>query len=178
MSKSTVMTGVYRAEEWIEQDKKFVENPAVGIQITVLEIPTNSLLVNTRGQHIGKFVFTALEAGQHQICLQGNSTHWFNPTTIKMSLEVAYGDANEQTKDHETKLGDMGMRVYELNRKVDEIKTEQNYQRDREIEFRNLSENINGRIVYWTFMQIAVIGVVCFWQVRHLRSFFQAKKLV
>lgn len=44
--------------------------------------------------------------------------------------------------------------------------------------FRDQSELTNSRVVWWTILQILVLGVTCFWQMRHLKQFFVSKKLV
>lgn len=48
---------------------------------------------------------------------------------------------------------------------------------EREAEFRDQSESTNARVVRWTLIQLAVLGVTCAWQLSHLRSFFIKQKL-
>ncbi|KAI8869703.1 hypothetical protein GQ42DRAFT_155955 [Ramicandelaber brevisporus] len=164
MIKGATMSGTYFAEEWSEPEKKYFINPSVGLQISVLEIPTNSMLVNTRGKHEGSFHFAALEPGQHKICLQANSTAWFNAPSFRVRLTTTYSTVHDDTKENSGKVDAMGKRIGELNRKIEEIKNEQREQRLMEFKFRRLSEKINKRIVWWTFTQIVVIGIVCFLQ--------------
>lgn len=49
---------------------------------------------------------------------------------------------------------------------------------EREAEFRDQSESTNARVVRWTLIQLAVLGVTCAWQLTHLRAFFVKQKLV
>lgn len=49
---------------------------------------------------------------------------------------------------------------------------------EREAEFRDQSESTNSRVVRWTLIQLAVLGVTCAWQLTHLRAFFVKQKLV
>lgn len=53
--------------------------------------------------------------------------------------------------------------------KVEDIRREQQYQREREADFRNLSEVLNSRAVWYSVAQIVVLVVTCAWQLRHLR---------
>jgi len=69
-------------------------------------------------------------------------------------------------------------RVRDLNNRIADIRREQSYQREREAEFRDQSELTNSRVVYWTLVQLVILGVTCLWQMRHLKHFFEAKKLV
>ncbi len=48
---------------------------------------------------------------------------------------------------------------------------------EREAEFRDQSEHTNSRVVRWTLIQLAVLGVTCAWQLSHLRAFFIKQKL-
>jgi len=48
----------------------------------------------------------------------------------------------------------------------------------REDRFRTTSESTNQRVLWWAIAQTLLLVIVGFWQMRHLRSFFEAKKLV
>jgi hypothetical protein len=73
---------------------------------------------------------------------------------------------------------DLTLRVRAVNDKVQNIRREQIYQRERERDFRDKSENTNSRVVNWTVIQMVVLGITGVWQVRHLSQFFKSKKLV
>jgi p24 family protein alpha len=48
---------------------------------------------------------------------------------------------------------------------------------EREAEFRDQSESTNARVVRWTLFQLVGLGIVCAWQLSHLRAFFIKQKL-
>uniref|UniRef100_A0A1I8I6E7 GOLD domain-containing protein n=1 Tax=Macrostomum lignano TaxID=282301 RepID=A0A1I8I6E7_9PLAT len=48
----------------------------------------------------------------------------------------------------------------------------------REEVFRHISESTNQRVLWWSILQTVILLGTGFWQMRHLKSFFQAKKLV
>jgi len=48
----------------------------------------------------------------------------------------------------------------------------------REDRFRETSESTNQRVLWWAIAQTLLLVTVGFWQMRHLRGFFEAKKLV
>ena len=56
--------------------------------------------------------------------------------------------------------------------KLEDIRREQQYQREREADFRNLSEVTNSRAVWYSVAQIVVLIVTCAWQLRHLKVRF------
>lgn len=48
----------------------------------------------------------------------------------------------------------------------------------REERFRQTSESTNQRVLWWSLLQTSVLIAMGYWQMRHLKSFFEAKKLV
>lgn len=72
----------------------------------------------------------------------------------------------EQDRSH---VSELASKVRDLNQKLEEIRREQQYQREREADYRNLSEATNGRAVWYSIAQILVLVTTCAWQLRHLR---------
>ncbi len=74
--------------------------------------------------------------------------------------------------------------VISMKRKINILKSffsrtkEQNYQRYREERFRATSDSTNQRVLWWSLAQLFVLVIAGFWQMRHLKGFFEAKKLV
>lgn len=48
----------------------------------------------------------------------------------------------------------------------------------REERFRGTSESTNQRVLWWSIVQTLILILTGIWQMRHLKSFFEAKKLV
>ena len=48
----------------------------------------------------------------------------------------------------------------------------------REERFRQTSESTNSRVLWWSLGQTCILIVMGAWQMRHLKTFFEAKKLV
>lgn len=48
----------------------------------------------------------------------------------------------------------------------------------REERFRQTSESTNKRVLWWSLAQVIVLVSMGFWQMRHLKTFFETKKLV
>ena len=48
----------------------------------------------------------------------------------------------------------------------------------REEHFREISDSTNARVLWWSLGQGLVLLIMGFWQMRHLKGFFEAKKLV
>lgn len=99
------------------------------------------------------------------------------------------------------KLTELQLRVRQLLDQVEQIQKEQNYQRVRqedtdalqpsfrsslfplslqyrEERFRMTSESTNQRVLWWSIAQTLILILTGIWQMKHLKSFFEAKKLV
>jgi hypothetical protein len=63
----------------------------------------------------------------------------------------------------------LASRLRDLNIKIEDIRREQQYQREREADYRDLSETTNSRAVWYSIAQIVVLILTCAWQLRHLR---------
>merc|ERR1712243_157054 len=121
------------------------------------------------------FTFTSHTPGEHVICLYSNSTKWFSGSQLRVHLDIQVGEhaidyANVAQKE---KLSELQLRVRQLLDQVEQITKEQNYQR-----FRQTSESTNQRVLWWALAQTGILLVMGAWQMKHLKSFFEAKKLV
>jgi len=88
------------------------------------------------------------------------------------------GEDNYKQVAQKEKLTELQLRVRQLMDQVTQIQKEQNYQRYREERFRATSESTNSRVLWWSILQTLVLVGAGVWQMRHMRTFFEAKKLV
>lgn len=128
----------------------------------------------------GRISFTSHTPGEHTICMYSNSTAWFSGSQLRVHLDIQVGEhaidyANVAQKE---KLTELQLRIRQLLDQVEQITKEQNYQRYREERFRQTSESTNSRVLWWSLAQTVVLLTMGVWQMRHLKSFFEAKKLV
>lgn len=87
-----------------------------------------------------------------------------------MHLDIIIGDAKpDHSPRNKQHINDLAERVRDLNAQIRDIKREQQFQREREVEFRNLSERTNTRAVYWSAIQLFVLLGTCIWQLQHLK---------
>ncbi|KAI8910632.1 emp24/gp25L/p24 family/GOLD-domain-containing protein [Powellomyces hirtus] len=175
----TTVVGNYRSEE-LNEAGQFVSNPVRGLQINV-ETESHVRVLSLRGKNEGRFVFSTAESGEYSICLFTVSPGWFSTATkTRLYLELVFGEARHDDPSDMKKeaLTDLGIQIRALSTKVANVRREQEYQREREAEFRNASEAANSHVQNWTILQLVVLSGTCVWQLRYLRNFFVAKKLV
>jgi hypothetical protein len=131
---------------------------------------TDEAVVRSRGPSEGRFTFTSHEAGDHSICLSTNYTSgWFSNKHIKLYLDIVAGATKRDAEHDRTHVGEVASKIRELNERLSAIRREQQYQREREALFRDLSERTNSRAVWYTIAQIVVLVATCTWQLRHLK---------
>ncbi|KAI0065609.1 hypothetical protein BV25DRAFT_1851095, partial [Artomyces pyxidatus] len=175
----TVVEGHYRALEWNEESQTYGINEELGILVEVTEMETDHPVVSTRGPPDGRFTFTSHEAGDHAVCLSTNySSTWFGPTAhIRLYLDVVVGSLKPDAEHDRSHISEIASKIRELNIKLEEVRREQQYQREREADFRDLSEETNSRAVWYSVAQIVVLLATCVWQLRHLKRFFEDRKM-
>ncbi|KAF9065330.1 emp24/gp25L/p24 family/GOLD-domain-containing protein [Rhodocollybia butyracea] len=58
-------------------------------------------------------------------------------------------------------VSEVATKVRDLNQKLNDIRMEQRYQREREADYRDWSESTNSRAVWYSVVQIAVLILMC-----------------
>lgn len=134
------------------------------------ELDTGHNVVRTRGPSDSRFTFTSHEPGDHAICLSSNyGGSWFGSTHIRLYLDIVVGATKPDLEHDRSHVSALSAKLRELNLKLEDVRREQQYQREREANFRDLSEATNSRAVWYSVVQIVVLVCTCVWQLRHLR---------
>ncbi|XP_025070906.1 transmembrane emp24 domain-containing protein 11-like isoform X2 [Alligator sinensis] len=102
------------------------------------------------------------------------------PTEERIHLDIRVGEhlIDEVIAQAKDKVNEANFRVEHLIEQIHHISKEQNYQRQREEYFRLTSEQTNSNILWWAFVQTLILILVGIWQIKCLKDFFIAKKLV
>lgn len=186
LPKDTMVVGTYTAEEFDEQRGVWWKHDGLSIYISVDETFDNDhRVVSNRGQAEGRFTFTAADAGEHKLCFTPSSnsgrSSWLsinNPNGgVRFTLDLAIGETSAIESSDKSKIEDIAGRIRDLNARLNDIRREQVFQREREAEFRDQSESTNARVIRWIIIQLVILGGTCAWQLSHLRSFFIKQKL-
>ncbi|XP_055332863.1 transmembrane emp24 domain-containing protein 9-like [Paramacrobiotus metropolitanus] len=176
----TMVVGKYKVEFLDINTNSYVHVPAgMGMHVEVKDPEQKELLSRTYGAE-GRYTFTSHTPGEHTMCLSTNTSRWFGGSSLRVHLDISIGEHANDYKEiaEKDKLSELQLRVRQLLDQVDQITKEQNYQRVREERFRQTSESTNFRVLWWSFIQGGLLLAIGFWQMRHLKSFFEAKKLV
>ncbi|OJJ44693.1 hypothetical protein ASPZODRAFT_134785 [Penicilliopsis zonata CBS 506.65] len=185
LPKDTLVVGHYSTEVINQNSNTYSVDQSLNMLITVEETFDNDHRVMThRGTHTGRFTLTAADAGQHRICFTPDTTvttgGWLSggpAGAVKVTVDLAIGETSKIESEDKGKMEDIVQKVKDLNGRLQDIRREQVFQREREAEFRDQSEATNSRVVRWTLIQLVVLSITCAWQLSHLRSFFIKQKL-
>ncbi|XP_055467693.1 transmembrane emp24 domain-containing protein 11 [Psammomys obesus] len=178
----TLVTGTFKIQQWDIGRHDFLESaPGLGMFVTITTYNDEVLLSKLYGTQ-GTFYFTSHSSGEHIICLESNSTQFvsFGGSKLRIHLDIRVGEhdfdaAIAQAKD---KVNEVTFKLQHLIEEIEQILKEQDYQRDREENFRMTSEDTNRNVLWWAFAQITIFISVGIFQMKHLKDFFIAKKLV
>ncbi|KAI1730093.1 hypothetical protein Ddc_02772 [Ditylenchus destructor] len=175
----TMVIGRYKVQLYDPNTKGYGDYPNIGMHVEAKD-PEEKVILSKLYTSEGMFTFTSHTPGEHLICLYSNSTAWFNGAQLRVHLDIQVG---EHAQDYQQvaakdKLNELQLRIRQLLDQVEQITKEQNYQRYREERFRQTSESTNSRVLWWSIGQTVVLLGTGAWQMRHLKGFFEAKKLV
>lgn len=169
-----------------------VDKINTGVLIDVEEtFDANHRVVHQRGRSSGQFTFTALDAGEHRICITPRSFYkkWSgsnNDATIvkelkfkraRILLTFFIGDAEVLDSRRAGSVNSITDKINQLNDKLSDIKREQVFIREREESFRDLSELTNERVVKWSLIQLGALLLTGIYQLFTLQRFFIKEKV-
>ena len=176
--EDTLIVGTYKNPDFIP----FGSSAFTGIGLVIEIKDPEHVIVQTRNADTeGKFAFTSQHGGEYLICVRTNSTkNWGNSRRFRFDLKLDVGEGGIDYKEVGKKehLTQLELEIRRLNDKVKDILHEQNYQKNREQEFRATSDVIHQRVQYLSIIQSLVMVLAGVFQAWHLKNFFKTKKLV
>ena len=181
LSKDTLLKGSYNLEVYDDKlaDYALPSYNDYGIVIDVEEVfDNNHRVVHQQGSPSGDFSFLALESGEYKICLQSRVNNWVGKTKTKLEIEFEVGFEAMLDMQRKETLESLHGKVSILNSKIVDIRREQQLMREREESFRDISESVNSRAMWWTVTQVTLLIIICVWQMKSLRSFFVKQKVL
>ncbi|XP_071470872.1 transmembrane emp24 domain-containing protein 11-like isoform X1 [Marmota flaviventris] len=179
----TWVSGTFKIQQWDTGKLDFREpGPGLGMFVTVTTYDDEVLLSKLFGPE-GTFYFTSYSPGEHIICLESNSTRFVSAgerrlQRIHLDIRVGEHDLDAAIAQAKDKVNEVTFKLEHLMEQIEQILKEQNYQRDREEIFRKTSEDTNSNVLWWAFAQTLIFISVGVFQMKYLKDFFIAKKLV
>lgn len=181
LSKSTLFQATYKAQIYDDQLQNYRDAGAqdFGVLIDIEEtFDDNHLVVHQKGSASGDLTFLASDSGEHKICIQPEAGGWLIKAKTKIDVEFQVGSDEKLDSKGKATIDILHAKVNVLNSKIGEIRREQKLMRDREATFRDASEAVNSRAMWWIVIQLIVLAVTCGWQMKHLGKFFVKQKIL
>lgn len=66
----------------------------------------------------------------------------------------------------------------ELNAALRGVRDEHSFLMDREIKHQEVAKSTNSRVMWWFFIQVCMLGAVCYFQINSLKRFFEVRRIV
>ncbi|CAI9593210.1 unnamed protein product [Staurois parvus] len=155
--------------------------PGLGMIVTV-KAPNKEILLSKLYGPDGKFTFTSHTPGEHSICMQSNSTNLiaFASNRLRIHLDIQVGEhpLDYSAVDPNNKVKEVSNILENLQGEMNHIMKEQEYQREREEYYRQKSEDMNSNVLWWAIVQTVILTSVGIWQIKRLKDFLIAKKVV
>lgn len=123
----------------------------------------------------GKFAFTGSEPGSHRVCFT-NSAQQARRVELAFSAGTDALDYEGIAKKEHLKPIELELR--KLEDRVEAIAQELQYQREREEAHRNVNENTNTRVQWFSVLTIAIVVGQSILGTWHLYSFFKKRKVL
>lgn len=143
-----------------------------------VEDPHMTVLHEATGKADGQFAFTAKVAGEYKACFTAKDLSAAYMTKLKLDWRtgVAATDwASIAKKEH---LDALTVELRKLEDSIREVYSEMLQMQQREQEMRNISEDTNSRVAWFSIASLAVCVSSGVWQLWYLKRFFQRKKLL
>ncbi|GAV55810.1 hypothetical protein ZYGR_0AY02030 [Zygosaccharomyces rouxii] len=180
LSKGTLLQGKFSVKAYDDGIQSYRDtNPQeFDVSIEVEEVFDDYHRVMHRKGVSGEISLLALDSGEHRICVQAQPNSWMGKSKTKINLDFEIGSDTQLDSKQKTVVDSLHQKVNILNDKVLSIRREQKLVREREAQFRDISESVNSHAMWWSVFQLVVLVLTCVWQMRHLRTFFVKQKVL
>lgn len=161
----------------VQKNGVYMEDPRLRLGISLYEtFNDDHLVLRQQNHHTGEFTFTALEAGEHKICIQ--PSYAVSDVSVRIFMEFDIGYVKTLDGRRKGDLQDLQERTVQLTERLQNIHNKQKQIIEKEALFRSESEAANSRIVFWVVLQAVCLVLVCLFQIRYLGNFFVKQKMI
>lgn len=156
---------------------RFKDDPELLLGISVYETFDNEeLVLNQQNSHSGDFTLTALETGEHKICINPIYSEENANVRVFVEFEISTSESVDSRRKQDVKS--LRERISQLIERLHRIRNAQRSIRMEEAEFRDQSESANSKIMFWSLVQFFALVAICAIQLRYLKVFFVKQKIL
>lgn len=124
----------------------------------------------------GVFRFATVNDKPHSLCLESP----FLDKASGVEIEIEYGLSEDYYTElyRKSNVEPLEAHLMKLNSKMSEVLSEADYMKDKEVMFHQQCERTNSASQIWPILQVSILIVTGYMQVRSLKNFFKSKKLI
>lgn len=163
---------------YVQEIDTFVEDPELKFTVSVDEaFDSNYRVMNQNNMDgTGDFTFTALDTGEHRICIKPSYPQDDAVLRIFMDLDISNLQVLDATGKED--LQRLVQRILRMVKRLERIRQDQRMVRKTEALFRDQSESTNSKILCWSLLQVFGLAIMCAIQLRYLKNFFVKQKVI
>lgn len=140
-----------------------------------LEDPQNKVIYETQKTQFDSKTFTAEVTGTYKACF-GNEFSTFSHKLVYVSFQVGDEQPLPGLEEHAMVMTQFQTSAEEVHKSLNAILDYQTHHRLRETQGRKRAEDLNERVLYWSFFELMAVVIIGISQILVLRNFFTEKK--
>jgi hypothetical protein len=151
-----------------------------GVMLSVLD-HTSNLITKRNIAENGTVSFTSQKRGSHKLCLTLLNASWLGSikrARFKLDIDFTKDEVSHTHLASKEQVSHLEQISENMIDRLAEIIKAQDYARQKEALYKDESEYINSRIIWFTLFQALVILVSGVWQIVSLRRYFVTRKLL
>jgi len=150
-----------------------------GAKVTLTDSDEDKLLkVVTVNEKRGQITFTTQSELKHLLCVAPVGHTSGKPMVFSLQPALGHPDSYYEDLAEKEHMDRLQLEVVRLNDQLAQILSEVDYMKVREVEFHESTEAMDRNAKWWPIIQICILLFTGVMQVKHLKKFFQDKKLV
>ncbi|KAF8071156.1 emp24 domain-containing protein [Scenedesmus sp. PABB004] len=155
------------------------DNPTLPIYVNVkVTDPSGAAVHENAAQTQGQFAFTTKTAGEYQACFTTHDLETAYHTKLSVDLRTGVAATDWDTIAKKEHLDQLSVEMRKVEGAIREIYAEMLQLQQREQEMRDLNEETNARVAWFSIFSLAVCVASAGFQLVYLKKFFQRKKLL
>jgi len=112
----------------------------------------------------------------HSLCV--SDTTGLGPFMFSLSIQLGHPDSHYQELAAKENMDRLQLEAVRLNDQIAQILSESDFIKVREMDFHDSTEAMERNAQWWPILQILILLVTGVFQAKHLKSFFQERKLI
>lgn len=171
LNANVIVVGDYKAAN--------KDNPSLPIYVNVkVTDPSGGTVHENKAQHQGQFAFTTKTAGEYQACFTTHDLETALHTKLTVDWRTGVAATDWDTIAKKEHLDQLSVEMRKVEGAIREIYAEMLQLQQREQEMRDLNEETNTRVAWFSIFSLAVCVASAGFQLLYLKKFFQRKKLL